>query len=100
MVSVEKQISPLRGPRKLWTASVEMTFFRAVIGSGKLVVVVREVVGIYADVVGFGVVEEAHGFDVVEAFKEGLADSVHAVYDTAVAGEDDGKGEVTFADEA
>ncbi len=54
----------------------------------------------YADVVGFGVVEEAHGFDVAEAFEEGLADSVHAVHDTAVAEEDDGKGEVAVADEA
>ena len=54
----------------------------------------------YADVVGLRVVDEPHGFDVAEAFKECLADSVHAVHDTAVAGEDDGKGNVAVADEA
>src|SRR5882757_6648607 len=36
----------------------------------------------------------------MEAFEEGLANSVHAVHDTAVAGEDDGKAEVAVADEA
>jgi hypothetical protein len=68
--------------------------------SGGELVVVREVVGVYADVVGFGVAEEARGFDVAETFEESLADSVHAVHDTAVAGEDDGKAEVAVADEA
>jgi hypothetical protein len=63
-------------------------------------VVVGEVVGMQTDVVGFRVLEEAHGFDVAETFEEGLADSVHAVHDTAVAGKDDGKGEVAVADEA
>lgn len=52
----------------------------------------------YADVVGFGVLEEAHSFDVAEAFEEGPADSVHAVHDAAIAGEDDWKVEVGVAD--
>ena len=64
------------------------------------IVVVGKIVGIDAEVVGFRVMEEAHGFDVAETFDEGLADSVHAVHDTAVAGKDDGKGEVAVADEA
>jgi hypothetical protein len=53
-----------------------------------------------ADVVGFGVLAEAHGFDVAETFDEGPADSVHTVHDAAVAGKKDGKGEVAVADEA
>jgi hypothetical protein len=69
------------------------------LGGGGLVVVWK-IVGIYADVVGFRVLEETHGFDVTETFNEGLADSVHAVHDSAVAGKDDGKGEVAVADEA
>ena len=44
--------------------------------------------------------EEAHGFDVSKTFEEGLADSVHTVHDTAVAGKDDRKAEVAVADEA
>ena len=61
---------------------------------GASVVVVWEIVWIYSDVVGFRVLEEAHGFDVGEALEEGLADAVHAVHDAAVAGENDGKAEV------
>jgi len=59
-----------------------------------------DVVGLEADVVGFRVLEEAHGFDVAATFEDGLADAVHTVHDTAVAGKDDGKGEVGVADEA
>jgi hypothetical protein len=63
-------------------------------------IVVWKIVGINAYVVGFGVVEEAHGFDVGETFEECLTDSVHTVHDTAVAGKDDGKAEVAVTDEA
>ena len=50
-------------------------------------VIVGKIVGVYTDVVGFRVLEEAYGFDVAETFEEGLADSVHTVYDAAVAGQ-------------
>ena len=52
-----------------------------------------------ADVVGFRIMVEAYGFDVGETFEQSLADSVHAVHDTAVAGENDRKGEVAVVDE-
>jgi hypothetical protein len=67
---------------------------------GASVVVVWEIVWIYSDVVGFRVLEEAHGFDVGEALEERLANAVHAVHDAAIAGENDGKAEVGVADEA
>lgn len=63
-------------------------------------VVVWKIVGIDADIVGFRVLEEAHDFDVAETFDERLADSVHAIHDTAVTGENDRKGQVGVADEA
>ena len=65
-------------------------------------VVVGEIVWVYADVVGFGIVLEANGFDVGETFDQGwlcLQIRVHAVHDTTVAREDDGEGEVAIADE-
>lgn len=40
------------------------------------------------------VLEETHGFDLAETFDERLADSVHAVTDTAVAVKNHGKREV------
>ena len=44
-----------------------------------------------AYVVGFRIMVEAYGFDVGETFEQSLADSVHAVHHTAVAGEMTGK---------
>jgi len=53
-----------------------------------------------ADVVGVGIAKEANGIDVVATQEKGFADAVHAVHDAAVAGEDDGIGEVARVDES
>jgi hypothetical protein len=65
-----------------------------------LIVVVGKIVGVDVDVVGLWIVDEANGFDVAETFEEGFADTVHAVHDAAVAGENDGMGKVAIIDEA
>jgi hypothetical protein len=67
---------------------------------GRDSIVVGQVVGVDADVVGVGIVEEADGFDVVEARQESLADAVHTVHDATVAGENDRIGEGALVDEA
>jgi len=63
-------------------------------------VVVGKIVGMHADVVGLRVLNEAYGFNIAETVDEGLADSMHAVHYTAVAGKDDGESEVAVTDES
>jgi hypothetical protein len=62
-----------------------------------LVVVVRKVIGVDADVVRLRVGEEAYGFDIAEPFEKRFADSMHAIHNTAVVGENDGIAEVAVA---
>jgi hypothetical protein len=71
-----------------------------VFGCVGLIIIVGKIVWVDADVVGVGVMEKADCFNVIETCEERLADTVHAIHDAAIAGENDRVGEVTVVDEA
>jgi hypothetical protein len=60
----------------------------------------RQVFGMNADIVGIGIVHEAHRIDIVATFQEGFADAVHTVHYTAIAGKNDGEGQIAIENQA
>ena len=62
--------------------------------------VVGQIVGMDANVVRCGVVNEADCLNLRAIFEESLANAMHSIHDAAVAGKNDGEGEIAVEHQA
>jgi len=61
---------------------------------------IRQVIGMDANVIRLGIFDKAHGFHILMAEKKSLADTMHTIHNSAVAGKNNWVVEVTFLHES